>query len=113
MVSPSAAPELNARLTISPGRLDAVVDSPDAERVAVEYQASFTAYPSTHAPDPTPLSATDRALYTRPNEGFAQVSERVRNLRRRPGWGAGRHLERGPPVLGLRDGRAELRLRPL
>jgi hypothetical protein len=80
VVEPHAAPELNARFATSPGRLDAVVESPQAAVASVAYQASFTAYPSTHASDPAPLSASDAALYTRPNEGFAQVSDRVRRL---------------------------------
>ena len=80
VVKVRAAPDLRPTFTTGAGRLDAVVTTPEAATVAIDYEASFTAYPSTHAADASPLPAAERALYTRPNEGFAQVSEPVRRL---------------------------------
>jgi hypothetical protein len=67
---------LDARTTVAPGRLDAVIAAPAEARIELGMRATFTTHAYSEAPDDS-LTPADAALYTRPREGLIVVNDRI------------------------------------
>ena len=76
------------RFSQVPGRLQARLDAPDGGQISLAYHADFTASPNmgcvvtAAASSANDLEPESRALYTRPEEGFIQVTPRIATLAR-------------------------------
>ena len=80
-VEPVAPPDIDVEFTRAPGRLDARVSRVAAltrPTITLGVRYSFTG--SAASPRHEPLSRSDRALYTRPDEALIRVTPRVRAL---------------------------------
>ena len=75
-----APPGLDAEAVASTGRLDVRVRAPGAPTVTLSVRTTFVSDPSGRGAAHTPLSASERELYTRPVEGVVRVTPRIRAL---------------------------------
>lgn len=81
-IVPDLPRDVDAEAIIAPGRLDVRLPVPSEGTLTLAATLSFTAYPTVPASPAAPLVAADFELYTRPNEGLATISPRIRTLAR-------------------------------
>ncbi|HTS20624.1 MAG TPA: transglutaminase-like domain-containing protein [Casimicrobiaceae bacterium] len=79
-VTPLAPPDLDARFTVAPGRLDARLVAAQSRSLVLGVEISFTAHPAGSAKSSGSLASPEVELYTRSSEGIVQVSPRIRSL---------------------------------